>query len=178
MTDEAATNEIRDSDGTFTARPDVERLRITKKKRLRAILEFARTEKYTTLADLADWLEERGLKCNQGQLSRDMEQLGIAPYVDRCGNKHLGRRTSIISDQLEERYVKIYQEAVRRAELQDNMVLITVVPGCAQPVATIVEATGWTEVRAVFCGTENVVVLCSDEQCASDVYDRLREGYL
>ena len=175
---EDPARDVRDEVGSFTARPDIETMRILKRARLKAILEFARNEHFVSQKALGDWLYERNLGCNQGQLSKDLDQLGLAVYIDRAGNKRLGRRTSIISDQLEERYVKIFQEAVRGAEIFGCFVIVSVVPGCSQAVATVIEAAGWVEVKSISCGTDSVTVMCADEPSADLIFDRLREGFL
>ena len=170
--------QVRDKDGCFSTRPNIEAMREAKKARLRAILEFSRTEAFVTQKALAEWLAERGLGCNQSQLAKDLAQLGLAAYVDRGGTRRLGRRTSIISEQLQERYVKIFQEAVLGGESFNCYVILKTVPGCAQAVATVVETAGWTEVKSVFCGIDCVTILCVNEQCADIIFDRTREGYL
>ena len=51
----------------------VEYFKELRRKRLKAILEFARKEVYTGQVALTEWLAERGLGCNQGQLSKDLD---------------------------------------------------------------------------------------------------------
>jgi len=157
---------------------DMKEVKVLKRKRLKAILEFARTQVYSSQNEVCDWLYAQGLGCNQAQLSKDMFKLGLVPYVDRGGQKHLGRRNFIIGEQLEERYVKIFQEASLRVCNLGDKVLIETVPGCAQAVATIVESAGWVEVIGIYYGMSSVTVQCTNEDAADSIYDRVREGIL
>lgn len=171
----------RESDGAFNGlhtSADIEELKNIKKKRLKAILEFARTETYVSQHALCDWLAERGLGCNQGQLSKDLDRLGMVPYIDRNGDKRLGRQNSILNEMLEERYVKILQEASLGVYELDSRVIIDTVPGAAQAVATIVESACWREVLAIYYGMSSVTILCSSERDADMIIDRIREGIL
>jgi arginine repressor len=149
-----------------------------RRKRLKAILEFARKEVYTGQVALTEWLAERGLGCNQGQLSKDLDTLGLTPYIDRYGEKHLGRRSKILHDQVEERYVKIFQEAVREVYLHGDSVMIDTVPGGGQIVATIVESACWREVVAIYYGMSSVTITCFSDVMAEDIMDRVKEGIL
>ena len=156
-----------------------EELRKIKRERLKAILEFARTEEFVNQNALAAWLAERGLGCDQAQVSRDFDILGLVPYYDRYGKKRLGRRSKIASEQIEERFVKIFQEAVLSADRVDNLVFVETVPGQGIGVATIIEAAGWQrEVLTVSYGQSTVTILCWNDDAADDVLDRIREGIL
>lgn len=157
---------------------DMEQMRNAKKNRLKSILEFACNELYTNQADLCDWLYARGCGCNQGQLSKDLDQLGLAPYVDRHGEKHLGRRNRIISARLEERYVKIFEEAVLSVRQIQHLVMIETIPGCAQAAATVIESADWPEVLSITYGLSSLTLICMTDQAAADIYFRIKEGTL
>lgn len=158
---------------------EMDELKRIKRERLKAILEFARTEEFVNQTALAAWLGERGLGCDQGQVSKDFDTLGLVPYYDKYGKKRLGRRSKIASEQIEERFVKIFQEAVLAADRIDNLVFIETVPGQGVGVATIIEAAGWQrEVLTVSYGQSTVTILCWNDDAADDVLDRIREGIL
>lgn len=157
---------------------DMKAVKALKRKRLAAILEFARTQVYVSQNAVCDWLYERGVWCNQAQLSKDLDRLGLVVYSDRGGQKHLGKRREIVAEQLEERYVKIFQEASLRAYTLGERVIIDTVPGCAQAVATVVESAGWVEVMAIFYGLSSVTILCVSEDAADSLIDRVKEGIL
>ena len=160
------------------SKEDREQMKLEKWERLKDILEYARTHVYTSQSDIVAWLCERGHSSNQGGLSRDLNALGIAPYVDKHGVKRLGRRSKILSEQLEERYVKVFQEAVTHADLLDTIVVLDTLPGCAQAVATIIESAGWNEVLSIYYGMSSVTLMCFNDETASQVLDRIKEGIL
>ena len=154
-------------------------LKEAKRQRLRAILEFARTEIFTSQYALTDWLVAHGHSTNQGQTSRDLEILGLSPYIDKYGDKHLGRRSKILSEQIEQRFVKVFQEAVLSADRMEKYVFIETLPGCASAVAAIIEAAGWQkEVLTVSYGWSSVTILCWSDAASDDVLDRIKEGIL
>ena len=157
---------------------EMDELKQLKRERLKAIMEFARTQIYVSQEATCNWLAERGCGCNQGQLSKDLADLDMAPYIDCNGNKRLGRRSSILSAKLAERYVKCFQEAVESEYRIDNNVILRVIPGFAQGVATVIESEGWPEVLGVYYGMFTVTIQCMDEARADDIYDRIKEGIL
>ncbi len=157
---------------------EMDELKRIKRARLKAILEYARDEPYTTQEALRGWLEKRGLGCNQGQLSKDLNELGMSPYIDRHGDKRLGRRTNILSEQLEERYVKVFQEAVLEAIHEDRCVYLVTLPGCGQACATVVESAGWDNVLSISYGMSSVTITCFNDETADEIYDRIQEGVL
>lgn len=155
-----------------------EYLRERKKKRLKAILQFAYSQEYLGQHALLRYLDELGLGCKQPQLSKDLDALGLAPYIDRLGVKRLGRRSKIVVNSLEERYVRIFCEAVLEVNCVDDKVLLETVPNGGQVAAAVVEAAHWPEILCVSYGINSVVIFCIDEDAAIDIRGRLKEGIL
>ena len=149
-----------------------------KRRRLKAILEFARTEEYTNQQALADYLAERGLGCLQPAISKHLDLLGMAPYIDRNGIRRLGRKSKVISDSLSERYVKMFAEVVLDVNCLGETVVLRTIPYCGMAAAAVVEANNWPEVMTITYGLSCVNVLCYSYEAATSVIDRIKEGIL
>lgn len=177
--DEEQDEELADEDdGEEGEQSWQEYLRERKRKRLKAILQFAYSQEYLGQHALLRYLDELGVGCKQPQLSKDLDALGLAPYIDRLGVKRLGRRSKIVVNSLEERYVKIFCEAVLEVNAVEDKVLLETVPNGGQVTASVIEAAHWPEILCVAYGISNVIIFCIDEDAAIDIRGRLKEGIL
>jgi len=150
--------------------------KIYRRQRLQAIREFAENNVYTTQEDLVQYLRERGFECYQGTISKDLRQMGYVPYVDRDGVSHLGKRSVVLNKKLEERYARVFGEAVLSAKRVGSLIILDTLPGCGQAVATILDASNWHQVIATFYGLNSVGLMAETEENAELLLNRIREG--
>lgn len=146
------------------------------RKRLLAEIEFARTQPYTSQTALAEYLTSIGFPCNQSMVCKDLVRIGYAPYMGKDGKTYLGPRSRIIHKKMEERYAKLFNEAVVEAFVHNNNVILETLPGCGQAAATVIDACGWQDVIATTYGINSAVLITENTEIALSVLQRVKEG--
>lgn len=146
------------------------------RRRRLEIIKYYRTHDYTGQQDLINYLESKGMRVEQPQISKDLAALHMLPFTDRDGRQRMGVKSDLAKYKLPERYVKIFQEAVLGVDVCGNWVVVDTIPECSQIVAYIIAVNNFTETLSIMCGPTHVTILTKSEEDALEVKSRLEEG--
>ena len=149
-----------------------------KSLRHNAIRELVASTPIANQDELRKRLGLRGIEVTQATLSRDIHELRLSKGPD--GYSLPGSNGSAVADDDEdddsppsvEDMVESFVLRLRRAM---NQVVVRTVLSGAQPFAAALDYEGWTDVVGTLAGDDTVLIICADEQRASEVEARLRK---
>ncbi len=129
-----------------------------KSTRLPAIEKILNEEIITSQEGLLRKLEEKGLKCTQATLSRDLRQLGVSRIHDGKGSY----RYSIITDKKisGDQGIKLNIVPVIRDIVEANgLIVIRTIPGNANSTAYHIDNAGRYEIAGTIAGDDTILVI-------------------
>ncbi|MCI1891343.1 arginine repressor [Schleiferilactobacillus perolens] len=136
-----------------------------REERMAAIRQLVTTIRFERQRDLMAALHAKGIMISQGNLSRDIRELGIHKFKDRTGHSYYAlsdARTAVLPDAL--------QEAVATQVHSVTPVQFTVVlktePGSGNLVAAALDDVTMPEVVGTLAGHDTVLVICPDIDAA------------
>lgn len=128
-----------------------------KKKRQAKILDLIQKHDVGTQEELADRLKEEGFSVTQATISRDIRELKLSKMSTETGVQKY-----IVLEQrnghLENRYVRVLQEAYSSVDTAQNLVVIRTVSGMAMAVAAALDAMKLPEVVGCIAGDDTIFV--------------------
>ena len=128
-----------------------------KKKRQAKILEMIQKQDVGTQEELADRLKEEGFPVTQATISRDIRELKLSKMsTEKGGQKYIVLEHS--GGHLENKYVRVLQEAYSSVDTAQNLVVIKTVSGMAMAVAAALDAMKFPEVVGCIAGDDTIFV--------------------
>lgn len=128
-----------------------------KKKRQAKILDLIQKHDVGTQEELADRLKEEGFSVTQATISRDIKELKLSKMSTETG----GQKYIVLEQRnghLENRYVRVLQEAYSSVDTAQNLVVIRTVSGMAMAVAAALDAMKLPEVVGCIAGDDTIFV--------------------
>ncbi|MDR1616407.1 MAG: arginine repressor, partial [Syntrophomonadaceae bacterium] len=104
-----------------------------------AIREILKQERIATQEDLCRLLENKGFNVTQATVSRDIKELQLIKVADEKGYKYGLPDAGGIA--LRERMKRIFKDAVLSIDNNENMIVIKTLPGSAQAVGSLIDAS-------------------------------------
>lgn len=128
-----------------------------KKKRQRKIVEIIRKYNVGTQEELADRLKKEGFQVTQATISRDIRELKLSKMSSEDGvQKYIVLEQN--GGQMENKYVRVLQEAYTSVDTAQNLVVIRTVSGMAMAVAAALDAMKLQEVVGCIAGDDTIFV--------------------
>lgn len=147
-----------------------------KRDRHRAILDVVATHLVGSQEELRRLLVTRGWDVTQSTLSRDLHELRLArvPTADGVryvatgarGDGDAGPRTALDA---------LLPQLFARIDGVGELVVIRTVPGGAQPVASALDAAGWSDVLGTVGGDDTILIVCRSAAAREQVIGRIRQ---
>src|SRR5919199_1575798 len=145
-----------------------------RRERHRAIVHLLKERGACGPQEIAAWLTENGFEVTQGNLARDLEQVG-AVKVRREGE--LAYRLpdgSGARNQATERLQRIFAEWVQAVETSGNLIVVRTPPGSAHMVGLAVDQAKFPEVVGTIAGDDALFVAIRDGLPSEPLALRLR----
>ncbi|MCI8798625.1 arginine repressor [Acetatifactor muris] len=128
-----------------------------KKKRQGKIIEIIQKYNVGTQEELADRLREEGFQVTQATISRDIRELKLSKMSAEDGvQKYIVLEQN--GGELENRYVRVLQEAYSSVDTAQNLVVIRTVSGMAMAVAAALDAMKLPEIVGCIAGDDTIFV--------------------
>ena len=128
-----------------------------KKKRQGKIIEIIQKYNVGTQEELADRLREEGFHVTQATISRDIRELKLSKMSAEDGvQKYIVLEQN--GGELENRYVRVLQEAYSSVDTAQNLVVIRTVSGMAMAVAAALDAMKLPEIVGCIAGDDTIFV--------------------
>ena len=128
-----------------------------KKKRQGKIIEIIEKYNVGTQEELAERLREEGFQVTQATISRDIRELKLSKMSAEDGvQKYIVLEQN--GGELENRYVRVLQEAYSSVDTAQNLVVIRTVSGMAMAVAAALDAMKLPEIVGCIAGDDTIFV--------------------
>lgn len=138
------------------------------------IIELIHSYDIDTQEELASRLNEAGFSVTQATVSRDIRELKLTKVAGRDGRS----RYEVIhpgQEGLNEKYIRILQDALVSMDLAQNILVVKTVPGMAQGVGVALDAMKWKEVVGCIAGDDTIMCAIKTSDQALLVMERLRK---
>lgn len=145
-----------------------------KKKRQGKIIEIIQKYNVGTQEELADRLREEGFQVTQATISRDIRELKLSKMSAEDGvQKYIVLEQN--GGELENRYVRVLQEAYSSVDTAQNLVVIRTVSGMAMAVAAAVDAMKMPEVVGCIAGDDTIMIAIRTADDTILVMDKIKK---
>lgn len=139
-----------------------------KEQRQAAILSIIRAGDIETQEQLLQALQERGIRCTQATISRDIKELRLVKELGRGGSyRYVDARQSRHSD-LSGRLRTIFREGVTSFDHAQNLVVLKTMPGLANAAAAALDGMDLPNVVGSLAGDDTVLLIMRTNEDAKD----------
>ena len=146
-----------------------------KNDRQTILLEIIEQEAVETQEQLLRLLAERGVKCTQATVSRDIKQLHLVK--EPTGQGRYCYAVSVQKSKLNfaEKLRTIFRECVLSVEAAQNLVVLKTIEGMAQGAAFALDNMGDTDIVGTLAGDDTIFILTRTENTAVNLVGELRK---
>lgn len=138
------------------------------------IIELIHEYEIDTQEELAVRLNEAGFSVTQATVSRDIRELKLTKVAGHDGRSRY-EVLHPIQEGLNEKYIRILQDALVSMELAQNILVVKTVAGMAQGVGAALDAMKWKEVVGCIAGDDTIMCAIKTADQALLVMERLRK---
>lgn len=145
-----------------------------KTKRQAKMLELIRKNDIETQEELSDYLEKEGFQVTQATVSRDIRELKLTKVAMSNGKqKYVALQEA--SEDLSEKYTKVFQNGFVSMDVAQNLLVIKTVSGMAMAVAAALDAMHMHEILGCIAGDDTIMCAIRTSEDAVKVMGRLRK---
>lgn len=145
-----------------------------KEQRQNIILEIVQKQEIETQEQLLVALRERGFRCTQATISRDIKELHLVKELAPSGSyKYTVSRQNKRRD-LTERLQNIFREGVSSFDYAQNLVVLKTMPGLANAAAAALDGMELPDMVGSIAGDDTAVLIMRTNQDAERFCDDLR----
>lgn len=139
-----------------------------KQERHQLIRNLVETRNIETQEDLANALQESGIRVTQATVSRDIKELMLVKVSDMRGGYRYSipkeRSHMMSSEQLE----RLVRNSVISMQSGGNLVVLHTLPGTAQGVAFAIDSMKWIGVMGTVAGDDTIFVAIERPEVAAE----------
>ena len=139
-----------------------------KKKRQQDIQKIINDYTIRNQTELKDMLVDLGYDVTQATVSRDIKELKIIKIADETGTlKYKCPKMGIdVSGDM-----ALLSSFVKKVSLSLNLIVLKTLIGMAQGVASAIDEIDKPEILGTIAGDDTIMLVCSDENSAKNMYD-------
>ena len=137
-----------------------------KNKRQEAILEIITHSPVDTQEELLEKLTERGIRCTQSTISRDIKELHLVKELSGGTYRYTVSKLNaelISSDRLQ----RILHECCIGCDYAQNLVVLKTMPGLANAAGAALDTRGNTEMLGCVSGDDTAMIVMRSEAAAA-----------
>lgn len=145
-----------------------------KKNRHDKIIEIIQKYDVETQEELADRLKSEGFPVTQATISRDIRELGLSKVAAVDGGQKyiaLGKNDNY----LEDKYVRVLQDAYSTSELAQNILVVKTASGMAMAAAAALDAMKFSEVVGCVAGDDTIFIAVHTAEEAQTLKDKINK---
>ena len=120
-------------------------------------------------------LAERGVKCTQATVSRDIKQLHLVKEPTGQGRYRYAVSVQKSKLNFAEKLRTIFRECVLSVEAAQNLVVLKTIEGMAQGAAFTLDNMGDTDIVGTLAGDDTILIIARTEDRAAELCMELRE---
>ena len=146
---------------------------MTKKDRLKAIIDLIETQNVSTQDELTEILINKGYDVSQSTISRDIKELNLIKV--ECGDKQYKyAQTMVKSAELPNQIVNLFKQITVSIECANNLIVIKTLSGNASAAAMAVDEMRFSQVLGTVAGDDTILVITKSNSDAEIVLKSLR----
>lgn len=138
------------------------------KERFRVIEDIIATEQVGSQEELISKLEEKGIKCTQGTLSRNLRQLGIIRVPSAEGRMEY-RLPSADESALPHTTITSLRDMITSNRWVRDIMLIKCFPGFAPAIASAIDRYGSDEIAGTVAGDDTLLIIPAERYTRESV---------
>ncbi|MBE0676783.1 MAG: ArgR family transcriptional regulator [Bacteroidales bacterium] len=141
--------------------------------RLKLIEEIIAGGNISSQEQLLRIMEDRGIKCTQATLSRDLRQIGVGRLSDGGGTPYyrVVRGGQVSPGSASE----VYHRAIVSLQWAKDLLVMKTSPGFAAGVASTVDSAEYTSIAGTVAGDDTILLIPADGFSKADVIRSLAE---
>ncbi len=139
-----------------------------KEQRQTAILSIIRSRDIETQEQLLLSLQERGIRCTQATISRDIKELRLVKELGRSGAYRYAEARRGGHSDLSGRLQTIFREGVTAFDRAQNLVVLKTMPGLANAAAAALDGMDLPNVVGSLAGDDTVLLIMRTNEDAAD----------
>ncbi len=128
-----------------------------------------------TQEQLLRLLAERGFKCTQATVSRDIKQLHLVKAARRHGRYRYAVSVQKTKLNFAEKLRTIFRECVLSVEAAQNLVVLKTIEGMANGAAFALDSMADTDIVGTLAGDDTVLLVFHDSVRAVDFCEQVRQ---
>ena len=143
-------------------------------ERLEVLRSLLVAEDLTSQSAVADALAERGIRCTQATVSRDLDELGAVKVRGVDGRQAYRLRADVTPIDDAGRVDAVVRQFVTGVDASGNLAVLRTPPACAHPVASAIDLANFDDVIATIAGDDTVIVVAAEGLTGADIAPRFR----
>jgi len=138
------------------------------------ILEIIEKKEIETQEELAEELRKCGYNITQATVSRDIKELRLIKTLSESGKyKYTAMRRQ--SNELVDRHVKVFADAVLKIDFASNIIVMKTIPGAAQGAAAAIDAMSTGQIVGSIAGDDTIFAVVRNEDKAVEIVEKFRK---
>ena len=146
-----------------------------KNDRQSQLLQIITDERIETQEQLLERLQQRGIKCTQATISRDIKELHLVKEPAGQGRYCYAVSAHRTKLNFADRLRTIFRESVLSVDYAQNIVVIKTMPGLAQGAASALDGMEISEMVGSLAGDDTVLIIMRNSDSASDFFAEIKE---
>lgn len=146
-----------------------------KEKRQNLILEIIRTKDIETQEQLLEALAEKGIRCTQATISRDIKELRLIKEQSINGRYVYSTSRQQQNADRHKGLESILREGVISSDWAQNLVVLKTMPALAAAAASTIDGMDWTDMVGTIAGDDTVLVIMRTSADAERFCEDLRD---
>lgn len=146
-----------------------------KNDRQAILLEIIEQEAVETQEQLLRLLAERGVKCTQATVSRDIKQLHLVKEPTGQGRYRYAVSVQKTKLNFADKLRTIFRESVISVEAAQNIVVLKTIEGMAQGAAFALDNMGDTDIVGTLAGDDTIFLVFHDNIQALDFCEQVKQ---
>ena len=146
-----------------------------KNDRQTILLEIIEQQAVETQEQLLRLLAERGVKCTQATVSRDIKQLHLVKEPTGQGRYRYAVSVQKTKLNFADKLRTIFRESVISVEAAQNIVVLKTIEGMAQGAAFALDNMGDTDIVGTLAGDDTIFLVFHDNIQALDFCEQVKQ---
>ena len=146
-----------------------------KNDRQTILLEIIEQEAIETQEQLLVRLAQRGVKCTQATVSRDIKQLHLVKEPTGHGRYRYAVSVQKTKLNFADKLRTIFRESVIRVDAAQNLVVLKTIEGMAQGAAFALDNMDDTDIVGTLAGDDTILMVFHDNMQALDFCEQVKQ---
>lgn len=146
-----------------------------KEKRQAMILDIIRTQEIETQEQLLEALAQRGIRCTQATISRDIKELRLIKEQNALGGYIYSASRQQQNTDRTRGLQSILREGVISSDWAQNLVVLKTMPALAAAAASTIDGMDWPDMVGTIAGDDTVLVIMRTNADAERFCEDLRD---